>query len=225
MPTTQQAALAVVPLPRTPSVHGAWSAHGLPESGLIMLLDTLLCPDCTEQHSGACGLACAEAHGFPTWSDELRPHTCLQCVEPSCAEVCPVDAIAVNALGAVTLDQELCIGCRFCEEACPEGALLYVEALDGPAETEPVPYTSDRPDGSRLGTVAKCTLCTDRLQSGKLPVCLEACPNHAIYLGNLDRNTVTNGVTVTNLAQLLETRHYTAAANPKGVATRIVHLA
>lgn len=90
---------------------------------------------------------------------------CNHCAEPACASACFVKAFVKNPDGSVTYKQDLCVGCRYCMIACPFNipAYQYHEAWNP--------------------LVRKCTLCHDRLQEGKLPGCVEACPKGALTFG------------------------------------------
>ncbi len=55
---------------------------------------------------------------------------------------------------------------------------------------------------------ATCTFCADRILAGSLPFCVENCPHGAIWVGNLDRNTATNGIRVIPLTELLKRRRF-----------------
>ncbi len=90
--------------------------------------------------------------------------SCLHCLEPACVSACPVGAMTKTGEGPVIYDPSRCLGCRYCMMACPFGVPRYAwESL--------VPY------------VRKCTLCYPRLREGKLPACVEACPNQALIFG------------------------------------------
>jgi len=57
------------------------------------------------------------------------PVVCQQCVERYCIDACPVGALSVGSHGAVIVDQEKCVGCGQCENACPIGAVHLFEGL------------------------------------------------------------------------------------------------
>jgi formate dehydrogenase iron-sulfur subunit len=101
-----------------------------------------------------------------TYQDEdsqwqSRKHACMHCEEASCELVCPTGAITHNG-AAVVIDQEWCIGCGYCVQACPFG----------------VPHKDEH-----SGTARKCTFCTDRILNGEIPACADACPEGAIEFG------------------------------------------
>lgn len=90
---------------------------------------------------------------------------CNHCQEPACASACFVKALKKDKTGAVVYEESLCVGCRYCMVACP---------FNIPAYTYHDPLTPK---------VTKCTLCQPRIQEGKLPGCVEICPNEALSFG------------------------------------------
>ena len=101
------------------------------------------------------------------------PKLCNQCDNSPCFQVCPVSATYIVADGIVMVDQERCIGCRYCIMACPYGA-RYLVPPD--AEISPTGQTS---------VVDKCTWCYHRITKGDQPACVEACPVGARVFGDL----------------------------------------
>lgn len=93
------------------------------------------------------------------WS--YRKHACMHCTEASCEEVCPTGAIKHEG-AIVVIDQEWCIGCGYCVQACPFG----------------VPHKDEH-----LGTARKCTFCIDRINNDQIPACADACQTGAIQYG------------------------------------------
>jgi formate dehydrogenase iron-sulfur subunit len=90
---------------------------------------------------------------------------CRHCLDPACVSACPVGAMHKTAEGPVIYDRTRCMGCRYCMLACPFGIPRY-------DWSSPVPY------------VNKCILCYPRLKEGKLPACVEACPQEATIFGD-----------------------------------------
>lgn len=90
------------------------------------------------------------------------PIQCRHCEDAPCITVCPAGAIQRRESdGPVLIDQERCIGCKFCIVVCPFGAI----------------------DMSNEGkVVVKCDLCIERTKAGKEPACVEACPTKALKL-------------------------------------------
>ncbi len=93
---------------------------------------------------------------------------CMHCEHPGCASVCTVGALKKTASGPVVYDADICIGCRYCQYACPFG----VPQFDWDAQ---------------LGLIGKCTFCADRLAEGIEPSCVKACPTDALMLGERDK--------------------------------------
>jgi Fe-S-cluster-containing dehydrogenase component len=95
-----------------------------------------------------------------------RKVQCMHCNEPSCTSACLVGAIKKTKEGPVIYDPKLCIGCRYCMNACPYNGLSY--SYDDPI----------RP------AVFKCLMCHERITAdGKMPACAEACPTKATIFG------------------------------------------
>ncbi|WP_457553486.1 sulfate respiration complex iron-sulfur protein HmcB [Desulfobacula sp.] len=90
---------------------------------------------------------------------------CNHCLEPACVSACFVKALKKIPAGPVVYDASLCVGCRYCMVACPFEIPAY--------EYEKV----------LTPRVTKCTMCAPRLEEGKLPGCVEACPREALIFG------------------------------------------
>lgn len=125
--------------------------------------------DCMGCH--ACEIACKQEHGLGVGprlisvteaSPDFTPVYCHHCAKAPCAEVCPVEAISRNAAGIVLIDDDACIGCRECIDACPFGAMQF----------EP-----------QKESAVKCDLCSQRLSENKQPACISVCPTRCIHLG------------------------------------------
>jgi Fe-S-cluster-containing dehydrogenase component len=94
------------------------------------------------------------------------PKLCNHCENPPCVQVCPVGATFKSQDGVVLVDEDYCIGCRYCIQACPYGARFL----------DPRTHTAD-----------KCTFCYHRITKGLLPACVEICPTQARIFGELDK--------------------------------------
>jgi Fe-S-cluster-containing dehydrogenase component len=113
-------------------------------------------------------------HPVPQPGKFYMPVQCQQCDNPPCVSVCPVEATWKEPDGIVTVDYNWCIGCRYCEAACPYHARRF-------NWTKPeVPAAEVNPDqaylGNRIrpqGVMEKCTFCIHRTRKGRLPACLE----------------------------------------------------
>jgi anaerobic dimethyl sulfoxide reductase subunit B (iron-sulfur subunit) len=91
--------------------------------------------------------------------------SCLNCENPLCMTACPTKAIYENGQGIILIDHTLCMGCRYCEWACPYGAPQYD------------PW---------LKMMSKCNLCYDKIEEGLKPSCVTACPMRALDFGPYD---------------------------------------
>lgn len=145
-----------------------------------------------------CVAACGAEHGWrvedkpgaePQWIRMLAardpetgrslrlPLMCQHCAQPPCADVCPTVATFRRADGVVLVDRHRCIGCRYCVMACPFSARFF---LGDDVENQ-------RPHSPRgKGTAEGCTLCVHRIDEGRPPACVEACPSGAMTFGDLN---------------------------------------
>lgn len=130
-------------------------------------------------------------HSVPADGKFYMPVQCQQCENPPCTKVCPVEATWQESDGIVVVDYNWCIGCRYCEAACPYHARRFNwTAPEIPAEdinpNQGLLSNRIRPQG----VVEKCTFCLHRTREGLLPACLEACPTGARVFGNvLDKDS------------------------------------
>lgn len=91
---------------------------------------------------------------------------CSHCTNPACLPVCPTQAISKRAEdGVVIIDRSKCIGCRYCEWACPYGAPQF---------------------DAGAGTMSKCDFCQDFLAEGKDPACVAACQMRVLKYGDIE---------------------------------------
>ncbi|MEM1994317.1 MAG: 4Fe-4S dicluster domain-containing protein [Nitrososphaerales archaeon] len=139
-----------------------------------MLIDVERCYGCM-----ACVAACAAENNVPigvfrTWVERyvrkdgnvvFVPKQCNHCENPPCVKPCPTGATFKREDGLVLINDEICIGCGACIQACPYGARF----------PNPVKGVAD-----------KCTFCEHRLANGLLPACVEACPTTARIFGDLN---------------------------------------
>ncbi len=125
-------------------------------------------------------------HTVPRKDKYYMPVQCHQCDNPPCVSVCPIEATWKEPDGIVVVDYNWCIGCRYCEAACPYHARRF-------NWTKPeIPADEINPDQAYLsnrirpqGVMEKCTFCLHRTRKGRMPACLEACPTGARVFGNL----------------------------------------
>ena len=94
---------------------------------------------------------------------------CHHCEQPACVRACPSGAYQQRPDGRIVHNERLCVGCRYCEMACPFGVPRF--------------------DGSR-GVMGKCDYCESRTASGEGPACIAACPTEALRgMGSEERGT------------------------------------
>lgn len=186
---------------------GASGPSGSSPYSWAMVIDTAKCTGC-----GYCTLAC-RAHNDVSpdisWNRVLEAGTygdqktyiarpCMQCEHAPCVEVCMVKASYYRPDGIVMMDYDRCIGCRYCEVACPYNARAFNwEAFTG--ENPAVPKWGN-PEVERRprGVVEKCTFCSHRIDRGlanglkpgvdkdATPACVVACPVGARVFGDLN---------------------------------------
>lgn len=134
------------------------------------------------------------------------PIACQQCANPPCVRACPVHATWRDRDGIVVIDYDWCIGCRYCQAACPYGArrFNFSEPSIRPSEINPDQgYLSNRVRPA--GVMEKCHFCLHRVRRGQLPACQEACPVGARKFGNLlDPNSEIRRVLETKRAYVLK---------------------
>jgi len=157
---------------------------------VAMLYDATKCIGCM-----ACVHACAEAnnlkpdtradglHQTPTDLNEFTKNIiklynpvsgpssfvkqqCMHCLDPFCVAACPFEALEKDPVtGVVGWDAGRCIGCRYCEVACPYHVPKFEWNVVNPA-------------------IVKCEFCRHRLAKGQEPACTFVCPTHAVIFGN-----------------------------------------
>ena len=157
-------------------------------------LDQTACTGCK-----ACQIACKDKNDLPVgiswrrvaeysgggWSQDeslatFKPNVftyytsvaCNHCADPICVRVCPTQAMHKGENGVVTVDASVCIGCRYCEWACPYGAPQF---------------NADK------GVMTKCNFCQDFLAQGRDPACVAACPSRVLDFGELEELRTRHG--------------------------------
>ena len=150
------------------------------EKKLGMLIDLSLCIGCN-----ACTVACKRENDVPlgafnTWIESFDverpdgriaranvPKQCNHCADAPCVKVCPTGASYRAEDGTVQIDQDRCIGCKYCMAACPYQVRVHNE---------------------KTGTVDKCRFCTVSAETSgtKMCSCVEACLTGARIFGDLD---------------------------------------
>lgn len=123
----------------------------------------------------------------PTKGKYYLPVQCQQCENPPCVKACPTSATWKESDGIVVVDYNWCIGCRYCQAACPYFArrFNFSEPTVRPDRINPTQgYLSNRI--RPVGVVEKCTYCLQRTRNGRYPACLEACPTGARKFGDIN---------------------------------------
>ncbi|MFP3853626.1 MAG: sulfate reduction electron transfer complex DsrMKJOP subunit DsrO [Anaerolineales bacterium] len=188
------------------------SAHGSGPAGQsahrwAMVIDLGKCNGC-----GKCTMECQAHNDVPPgieWNKVIQTgvkngeptflaRPCMHCEEAPCVDVCPVGATYHRADGIVMMDYDKCIGCRYCEVACPYHARAFNwETFDGDNPAVPrwgEPEVERRP----RGVVEKCSFCFHRIDRGlslglvpgvddeATPACVVGCPSGARVFGDLN---------------------------------------
>ena len=161
----------------------------------------------------ACTVACKSEHDVPvgvnrTWVKQTEKGVfpdsrrlfsvlrCNHCTDAPCVEICPTEALHTREDGIVDFNNERCIGCKSCMQACPYDA-LYID-----------PQTS---------TAAKCNYCAHRIEIGLEPACVNVCPEHAIISGDMENPE-------TEIAQLLSREQVTVRKPEKYTQPNVYYI-
>jgi len=150
---------------------------------------------------------------YPDVVQGYLPRPCQHCENAPCVKVCPVEARYQQDDGIVLTDFNRCIGCRYCEVACPYGVNYFAfaepdesyyqdydqEALEPVTNGAMPPYRNPDLDqrhgednklvaggGHTGGVMGKCTFCVQRVEKGLDPACASVCPAFVISFGDLD---------------------------------------
>lgn len=172
-----------------------------------MVIDQTKCTGCDY-----CTLTCRAHNDIPpdiSWNQVLDagqvgdqhiylPRPCMHCAKAPCVDVCPVKASTYRPDGIVFMDYARCIGCRYCQVACPYGARSFNwETFEGPNPAVPQWGQPEIPRRPR-GVVEKCTFCNQRIDRGMelglvpgvdrdaTPACVVDCPTGARLFGDLN---------------------------------------
>jgi molybdopterin-containing oxidoreductase family iron-sulfur binding subunit len=191
--------------------------EGIKGKRWVMVIDLSRCRNarkCVEACQGAHHLRPYEYHINTLVMKEsantpayFMPKPCQHCDNPPCVSVCPVDATFKRQDGIVLIDNERCIGCRFCMAACPYSARMFHWQEPSMSESDKdTEYNVELNVPQRKGTISKCLFSADRLREGLLPYCVSACPNGVFYFGDENEDAVTNGTTkeTVRLSELLK---------------------
>ncbi len=141
---------------------------------------------------------------FPNLRMIFLPALCNHCEHPTCADACPLEAIAKEDNGVVILDEETCDGCQTCLDACPYGAIAFNVKKD---------------------KAEKCNFCRHRIEEGLEPFCVVCCEGQAIHFGDVNdhRSKVSkilstgNGYTLKPEAGTEPSVYYLPPREPRGL--------
>ena len=181
-----------------------------------MVVDLSKCVRCY-----GCVVACRAEHFLPIGIDRPRlvafepekngtppvvstfPVRCNQCQEAPCAKVCPTGATHLREDGIVAVDQDKCVGCRYCVVVCPYQNRAYLAKSKDKGFFPGKGLTDFEKAGKRLyphqhGTTEKCDFCMERIDAGRAkglkpgsdreatPACVNTCQARALVFGDLD---------------------------------------
>ena len=180
-----------------------------------MVVDLVKCTRCH-----ACVAACRIEHFLPmgiTWPRLIAwetgegdtatlttyPIRCNHCAEPPCVYVCPTGASQQREDGLVWVDQNMCVGCRYCVVACPYQNRTFLSKDKDTGYFPGNELTGFEKMGKKLyphtiGTTEKCNFCMERIDAGlaeglkpgvdreATPACVNACQARALTFGDLD---------------------------------------
>lgn len=122
---------------------------------------------------------------------------CLHCQDAPCVEVCPVQATYVREDGIVIMDYDRCIGCRYCQVACPYDARRFNWQARSDENPHIPTWGMAEVDRRPRGVIEKCTFCVHRIDEGlskgltpgvdleATPACVNVCPVKARIFGDL----------------------------------------
>ena len=180
---------------------------------LGMVINLVKCIACY-----GCVIKCKEEHLLPPdmmWSrvlisetstssritKQMYPVLCNHCKDPACVKACPTGATQQDENGIVWVDQDKCVGCRYCLIACPYQVRTYYagekEYFPGQGITE-LERVKRKLYPLQTGVVLKCTFCREKVYDAMnhgfkpgidreaTPACVNVCPTKARVFGDLD---------------------------------------
>lgn len=154
-----------------------------------------------------------------TYGGEMQlswlPVNCMHCENAVCEEVCPTGATVKRDDGIVTVDEETCIGCKSCMEACPYDVRCLIE--NEPEYYLELPIGDPAAKSHKGGTVEKCDFCAGRIDRGEKPACMELCPGRARYWGDLDDPE-------SEVSQFLSGRNATVLLEEEGTSPSVYYV-
>ncbi|TFG41866.1 MAG: 4Fe-4S dicluster domain-containing protein, partial [Bacteroidia bacterium] len=186
---------------------------GLPGRKFVMVIDLAKC-----KNARKCVEVCQEGHMLPKDHEWMKlyllqddkntskywfPRPCFHCDKPMCVSVCPVGATYKRPDGIVLVDNQRCIGCKFCMTGCPYSARVFNWKDPEVKLPEGHVYDPETNIPPVEGTVGKCVFCADNLRKNLLPRCVTACPMGVIYFGDIVEDTITKGDETVRFSKLM----------------------
>ncbi|MDO9261423.1 MAG: 4Fe-4S dicluster domain-containing protein [Flavobacteriaceae bacterium] len=194
----------------------AESRNGIPNRKFVMVIDLAKCNNVRK-----CVEDCQKAHQLDYHEEFLKvqliqnhevdspywfPKPCFHCEEPPCVTVCPTGATFKRSDNIILIDNDRCIGCKFCITSCPYSARIFNWGHKEKFKRKDQPYSPETSVPATSGTVMKCDFCPDLLRQGELPHCAKACPMGVIYFGDKNEDIVSNGEETVRFSQLIKDR-------------------
>lgn len=139
-----------------------------------------------------------ESGKYPLVVKEILPILCNHCKKAVCVDVCPTGATTKRDDGIVTVDQDKCIGCRYCIIACPFQQRSYLDKVREYWPGQETHFEKQAREVFQTGVAVKCDFCKDRIDTGlskgftpgvdreATPACVINCPAKARFFGDLD---------------------------------------
>ncbi|NQV53362.1 MAG: 4Fe-4S dicluster domain-containing protein [Flavobacteriales bacterium] len=211
--------------------------QGVKGKKFVMVIDLSKCRNALK-----CKSACSKMHYLPEDRSYVRvnemqdaettapywmPITCFHCDNPPCTKVCPVDATFKLSDGIVAIDNERCIGCRFCMVACPYSSRVFNwgdEVLEMDSSNLEAISSHLACSSHEVGTVEKCDFCPQMAEKNELPDCVSACPNGVFYFGDENEDTVTNGGETVRLSTLIREKAAYRFMEELGTKPRVYYI-
>jgi len=162
---------------------------------------------CRIEHFLPVGMSWPKLVALETGNDNPAVSTysvrCNQCKEAPCVDVCPTGATRQREDGIIVVDQDKCVGCRYCVIACPYQNRTFLSKdkdrgfFPGKIQTD-FERVGKEIYSHQIGTTEKCNFCAERIDAGLVrglkpgvdreatPACVNTCPPRALTFGDLD---------------------------------------